>query len=62
MQSTSRDYDIDGYLYQLIDNVEKPVAFISLSLTGSQFRQPTIQKEAFFITYFIRQLANLVRD
>ena len=47
------DYGIGGYLYQLIDNVEKPVAFISKSLTGSQLRWPTIHKEAYSTTPFV---------
>ena len=50
------DYGIGGYLYQLIDNVEKPVAFISKSLTRSRLHWPTIQKEAYSIFYSIRQL------
>ena len=43
------DYGIGGYFYPLIDNVEKPVAFISKSLRGSQLRRPTIQKKTYSI-------------
>ena len=43
------DYGIGGYLYQLINGIEHPVAFISKSLSGSQLRWTTIQKEAYAI-------------
>ena len=56
------DYGIGGYLYQLIDNVEKPIAFISKSQTESQLHWPTNQKEIYSIIYSIRQLEYLLRD
>ena len=36
------DYGIGGYLYQLVDESERLVAFVSKSLTGPQLRWPTI--------------------
>ena len=51
-----------GYLYQLIDDKEQPVAFVSKSLSGPQLRWPTIQKEAFAVFYCITHLEYLLRD
>ena len=38
------DYGIGGYLYQLVNGKEQPVAFVSKSLSGPQLRWLTIQK------------------
>ena len=56
------DYGIGGYLYQLIDERERPVAFVSKSLTGPQLRWPTIQKEGYAIFHCITKLQYLLRD
>ena len=56
------DFGIGGYLYQLIDGAEKPIAFISKSLTGPQLKWATIQKEAYAIFYSITHLEYLLRD
>ena len=50
------DYDIGGYLYQLIDGKEQPVAFVSKSRSGPQLRWPNIQKEAYAVFYCITHL------
>ena len=56
------DFGIGGYLYQIVDGKEQPVAFVSKSLTGPQLRWPTIQKEAYAIYYCITKLEYLLRD
>ena len=56
------DYGIGGYLYQLVDGKEQPVAFVSKSLSGPQLRWPTIQKEAYAVFYCITHLEYLLRD
>jgi hypothetical protein len=56
------DYGIGAYLYQIIDGKERPVAFVSKSLSGPQLRWTTIQKEAFAIYYSITHLEYLLRD
>ena len=38
------DYGIGGYLYQLVDDKELPIAFVSKSLTGAQLRWSTIMR------------------
>jgi transposase InsO family protein len=56
------DYGIGAYLYQIIDGIECPVAFVSKSLSGPQLRWPTIQKEAYAVYYSITHLEYLLRD
>jgi transposase InsO family protein len=56
------DYGIGGYLYQLIDGKEQPIAFVSKSLTATQLRWAIIQKEAFAIFETLKQLDHLLRD
>ena len=34
MLTDASDYGIGAYLYQLIDGIERPIAFISKSLSG----------------------------
>lgn len=55
------DYGVGGYLYQTIDGIDYPIAFVSLSLSGPQSRWATIQKEAFAIFYCVLQLEPLLR-
>ena len=56
------DYGIGGYLYQTIDLVDYPIAFISMSLSGPQTRWATIQKEAYAIFHCCMQLETLLQD
>ena len=50
------DYGIGGYCYQIIDDKERPVAFMSKSLTSTQLLWPIIQKEAYSILSVVRTL------
>ena len=56
------DYGIGAYLYQLIDNIERPIAFISKSLSGAQLKWSTIQTEANSIFYSVTNLQYLLRN
>jgi hypothetical protein len=62
LHTDASDYGIGGYLFQIIDNVERPCAFISKSLVDSQLRWSTIQKEAYSIYYCCKELDYLIRD
>ncbi len=55
-------YGIGGYLYQIVDAKERPVAFISKSLTSTQLRWAIIQKEAYAIFESVKQLDHLLRN
>jgi hypothetical protein len=48
-QTDSSDYGIGSYCFQLVNNVEQPVAFVSKSLSSTQFKWAIIQKEAYAI-------------
>jgi hypothetical protein len=62
LHTDASDYGIGGYLFQIIDDVERPCAFISKSLVDSQLRWSTIQKEAYSIYYCCKELDYLLRD
>ena len=62
MHTDASKYGIGAYLFQL-DNEgnEKPIAFISKTLTDTQRRWHTPQKEAYAIFYAFKQLDYLIR-
>jgi transposase InsO family protein len=62
LHTDASDYGIGGYLFQIIDGIERPCAFISKSLVDTQLRWSTIQKEAYSIFYCSRELDYLLRD
>ena len=62
LHTDASDYGIGGYLFQTIDGKDYPVAFVSKSLSGSQLRWSTIQKEAYAIYYSCIFLQSLLRD
>jgi hypothetical protein len=62
LQTDSSDYGIGAYCFQLVDNVKQPVAFVSKTLTATQFKWAIIQKEAYAIFYALRNLRAILRD
>ena len=56
------DYGVGGYLFQTVDGVDQPVAFVSKSFSKSQLRWSVIQKEAYGIFYSCMYLQSLLRD
>ena len=62
MHTDASDYGIGDYLFQTIDGKDNPVAFVSKSLSGSQLRWSTIQKEAYAIYFSCIFLQSLLRD
>ena len=56
------DYGVGGYLFQTVDGIDQPVAFVSKSLSKSQLRWSVIQKEAYGIFYSCICLQSLLRD
>ena len=62
LQTDSSDFGIGEYCFQIVDNVEQPVAFVSKSLTSTQFKWAIIQKEAYAIFYALRNLRAILRD
>ena len=62
LMTDASDYGIGGYLFQHVDGVDQPVAFVSKSLTEIQLRWSTIQKEAYAIFHCCSKLNMLLRD
>jgi RNase H-like domain found in reverse transcriptase len=62
LHTDASDYEIGGYLFQLIDGKEVPIAFVSKSFTLVQLRWAVIQKESFAIYYCCIFLKTLLRD
>jgi hypothetical protein len=62
LQTDSSDYGMGAYCFQLVDNVEQPVAFVSKTLSTTQFKWAIIQKEAYAIFNTIRNLKGVLRD
>ena len=62
LETDASDYAIGAFLHQTIDGVQKPIAFISKTLTLQEQRWDTIDKEAFAIYYAFLKLEYLIRD
>ena len=62
LQTDASEYGIGGYLFQLIDGKEVPIAFVSKSLSVPQLRWAIIQKEVYAIFYTCTHLKTLLRD
>ena len=62
LYTDASDFGIGGVLFQVVGAIRPPIAFISKSLTPTQIRWSTIQKEAYAIFYCCTQLDYLIRD
>lgn len=62
VETDASDYAIGAYLYQIIDGIKQPVAFMSRSLTGSQINWSTIEKECYAIYSALKDWEYLLRD
>jgi RNase H-like domain found in reverse transcriptase len=62
LHTDASDYGIGGYLFQLVNEKEHPIAFVSKSLSLSQIRWTVLQKEAYAIFYVCMHLKSLLRD
>ena len=62
LQTDASDYGMEAYLFQLVDGMERPVAFISKTFDKTQLKWSTIEKEGFSIYYALNKLRHLIRD
>ena len=62
LYTDASDFGIGGVLFQVVGTIWQPIAFLSKSLTLTQIRWSTIQKEAYAIFYCCTQLDYLIRD
>jgi hypothetical protein len=62
VMTDASDYGIGAYIYQLIDNVEKPIVFMSKALHGAELNWSTVEKEAYAIYATLTKYHHLLRD
>ena len=62
LHTDASDYGVGGSLFQTVDGIDQPVAFISKSLNKSQLRWLVIQKEIYGIFQSCMYLQWLLRD
>ena len=62
LHTDASNYGVGGYLFQTVDGIDQPVAFVSRSLNKSQLRWSVIQKEAYGIFHSCMYLQALLRD
>jgi transposase InsO family protein len=62
LHTDASDYGLGGYCFQIINGIEKPVAFVSKMLSDSEIRWTTTEKEAYAIVYCLKKLEYLLRD
>ena len=62
LHTDASDYGVGGYLFQTVDSVNQPIAFVSKLLTSAQLRWSVIQKEAYGIYHSCMYLESLLRD
>ena len=62
LTTDASDFGIGGYLSQIVDGVERPVAFVSHGLSAQEIRWSTIEKECYAIVYTLKKLNYLLGD
>lgn len=62
LYTDASDYGVGGILFQTINNEKKPISFVSKSLSATQTKWSTIQKEAYAIFYCCKKFDPLLRD
>ena len=62
LYTDASNYGIGGVLFQRVEGKLHPISFVSKSLSTTQTKWSTIQKEAFAIFYCCKQLDSLLRD
>jgi transposase InsO family protein len=62
LHTDASDYGISGYLFQIIDGKELPIAFMSKTLSAEEVRWSVIEKECYAIVVSFRKFEYLIRD
>ena len=62
LQTDASDYGMEAYLFQLVNGMERPVAFISKTFDKTQLKWSSIEKEGFLIYYSFNKSRHLIRD
>ncbi len=62
LHTDASQYAVGGYLFQVINGKEVPIAFLSKLFDSVQARWSTYEKEAYAIYYALTELRYLIRD
>lgn len=62
LHTDASDYGIGAYVFQIIDGVEYPIAFMSKTLSAEEMKWSTIEKECYAIVMALRKFEYLLRD
>ena len=62
LHTDASDCSVGGDLFQTVDGIDQPVAFVGKSLNKSQLRWSVIQKEAYGVFYSCMYSQSLLRD
>ncbi|CAN0457144.1 unnamed protein product [Pylaiella littoralis] len=62
VMTDASDYGIGAYIFQIVEDKELPILFVSKSLHGAQLNWSTIEKEAYAIFYTLKTHEQLLRD
>ena len=60
LHTDASDYAVGAYLFQIKDDKEIPIRFLSKTLSGAQLRWSTIEKECFAIFISLKKFADLL--
>jgi len=62
LYTDASDYGIGAYVAQIVDEVERPIAFMSKALSGPEKNWTTIEKECYAIYAALNKFEYLLRD
>ena len=62
LHTDASKYGIGGYLFQIVEGAQQPIAFISKTLSSTELRWSVPEKEGYAIFYCLMKLEHLLRD
>ena len=62
LTTDASDFGIGGYLSQIVEGIERPIAFVSHGLSQQEIHWSTIEKECYAIVYTLKKLHYLLGD
>ena len=62
LHTDASDYGIGAYLFQIVDGIEQPIAFMSKALSDAESRWNTTEKECYAFVYAFKKFEHLIRD
>jgi len=62
LHTDASDYAIGAYLFQVVDGVDRPIAFMSHALSEAESRWNTTEKECYAFVYAFKKFEHLIRD